>query len=70
MGGLDIPLLAFFGATTEQDDEGISILAEINPVAGAEIYAVLEDTGPDALGVGEVALLYPDQSRRHLGRCS
>ncbi len=37
LGGLDTLLLAFFGAAAEQDDEGVSVLAEIDPVAGAEI---------------------------------
>lgn len=49
-------------------NESISVLAEIDPVAGTKIYAVLGDTRPDAFGVGEVALLHPDQGRRHLGR--
>ncbi len=61
-------MLALLGTTAEQDDEGVSVPAEIDPGAGAEIYAVLGDTGPDALGAGEIALLHPGQGRRHLGR--
>jgi hypothetical protein len=30
LGGLDILALALLGAATEQDDEGISVLAEID----------------------------------------
>ncbi len=32
LGGLDILLLALLGAAAEQDEEEVSILAEIDPV--------------------------------------
>ena len=51
-GGVDILLLALFGAAAEEDDEGVSHF--LDPIAGAEIYAALEDAAPGALGVGEV----------------
>ncbi len=68
LGGIDILLLALLGATAEQDDESFSVLAKINPVAGAKIYALLEDTARDALGVGKVAMLHADHGCGHLGR--
>jgi len=47
--GLDVLLLAFLGAAAEQNDEAVSVLAEINAVAGPEIDAALEHPGTDAL---------------------
>ena len=35
-GGLDILLLTLLGPTAQEDDQGITVLAEIDPVAGAE----------------------------------
>jgi hypothetical protein len=39
--GLDVWLLAFLGAAAEQNDEAVSVLAEINAVAGPEIDAAV-----------------------------
>ena len=68
MGGLDILLLTRLGSTTQEDDQGIAVPAEIDPIAGARVYPTFENTGTHALRVGEVALFHPDQRRRHLGR--
>ena len=68
MGGLDTLLLSLLGPTAQEDDQDIAFLAEIDPIAGAEVYPAFEDTGAHALSVGEVALLHPDQRRHHLGR--
>ena len=39
--------LAFLGPAAQENGQRIAILAEIDPVAGAEVYPVLEDTGAD-----------------------
>jgi hypothetical protein len=64
---LDVLLLAFLGAAAEQNDEAVSVLAEINSLAGPEIDAALEHPGTDALDVREVALRQTGQRRCHLG---
>src|SRR5579862_5021464 len=53
---LDVLMLAFLGTAAEQNDEAVSVLAEINAVAGPEIDAALEYAGTDTLDVREVAL--------------
>ena len=40
-GILDVLLLAHFGPTAEQDYQGVSVSAEIDPVAWADVYAAL-----------------------------
>src|SRR5580692_6999832 len=65
--GLEVLLLAFLGAGAEQNDEAVSVLAEINAAAGSEIDAALEHSGTDALDVREVALRQTGQRRCHLG---
>jgi hypothetical protein len=51
MGMLDILLLAFLCTAAEKDDQLVAVLAEINPVAGSEIYPAFKGTHSDALGV-------------------
>ena len=60
-------MLAFLGTAAEQNDEAVSVLAEINAVAGPEIDAALEYAGTDTLDVREVALRQTGQRRRHFG---
>ena len=67
LGSLDIPLLSLLGPTAQEDDQGIAVLAEIDPVAGAEVYPVLEDASAHTLSVREIALFHPDQRCRHFG---
>jgi hypothetical protein len=49
--------LTFFRPSADKDYKTIPILAEVNPLARAEIYPVLMNTGPNALGVGQITLL-------------
>ena len=49
MGGLDILLLTRLGSTTQEDDQGIAVPAEIDPVAGARVYPAFEDPVPTPL---------------------
>ena len=67
VGGLAIPLLSLFCPTTQKDDQDIALLAEIDTMAGVEVYPGFENTGAHALCVGEVALLHPDQLHHYLG---
>jgi len=64
---LDIFLLAFFRAASDQDHQPIAIFAEVNSIARAKINPVFVNTVPNALSVGKIALLQASQSRRHLG---
>lgn len=50
-----------------QDDETLTILAEINPVARAKIDLVFQNTRADAFDVGAVPALNPGEGYRHLG---
>ena len=64
---MDILLLAFFRSAANKDYKAVAIFAEVDPVARTKINPVLINTGPDALGVGQIALLDARQSSRHLG---
>ncbi len=46
----------------------IAVLAKINPVAGAGMNPVLVNTRANTRDVRQIALLHPDQRRRHFGR--
>jgi len=65
-GGGDIVLLALLGAAAEQDDQPLAILAEIDPITGAECDPEFENAGTDAFDVREITQRKPGQSRRHL----
>jgi hypothetical protein len=58
-------MLAFFRPAAEQDYKPVTILAEVNPVAGTEIDAVLENPGADAPLCLELAQNLPQK----LGEC-
>jgi hypothetical protein len=68
-GSMDILLLTFFPSAANKDYNPVAIFAEVNPVARTKDNPVLMNTGPDTLGVGQIALLDARQSRRHLGCC-
>ena len=68
MRSIDSLLLTFFRAAANKDDKAISIFAEVNPIARPKINSVFVNSGPNALGVGQIALLDARQSRCHLGR--
>jgi hypothetical protein len=53
----DVLLPTFLGSTGNQDYQPLAILAEINPVAGTKIDAVLVNARPYTLGVRKIALL-------------
>ena len=56
------------GPTTEENDQGIAVPAEIDSIARAEVYPAFEDTGAYAFDTGEVSVLHPDQCCHYLGR--
>ncbi len=58
-------LLALLGAAAEQNNHPLAVLAEINPVAGAEIDPHLEHAGTNAFDVRDIAQGQPGQSGRH-----
>jgi hypothetical protein len=65
---MDVFLLTFFRSAANQDYKPVPVFAEVNPVAWTKINPVLVNTGSNALGVGQIALLDARQSSRHLGR--
>ena len=49
----DIVLLAALRAAAEQDDQGVPVTPEIQPVAGPPIDPIFEDASTHSLGMGE-----------------
>ena len=47
----DVLLLALLRSAAEKDNQIDSVLAEIDPVAGSEIYPAFKDTRSNSLGV-------------------
>ena len=66
---MDVPLLTRLGPAAQQDYQGISVSAEIDPVAWADIYAALQNASPYASHVGQVSSLHAGKGGSHLGRC-
>ncbi|MCY4533995.1 MAG: hypothetical protein OXB91_01425 [Bryobacterales bacterium] len=62
-------MLALLRPAAQEDDQGIAVLTEIDPLAGAEVDAAFEYTGTDTHDAGEVSLLHADQRGRRLGCC-
>ena len=58
MGRLNICLLSPLAATAEQDDKSLTILAEVNAIAGAEVETEFGDSGTYAFCGREVALFH------------
>ena len=42
--GVYIALLALFGSTGQQDDKGLAVFAEVNPVTGSDVDLVFENS--------------------------
>ena len=61
MGCVDIALLPLLRAACQQDDDGVAVSTEINPVARAEINPIFQNAFSNAFDIGEIALLYPNQ---------
>jgi hypothetical protein len=68
LGLLDVGVLAFLGATAEQNDQHVAILPDINAIPRPEVDAVFRDTLADRFYSGEVALLHAIQRCGDLGR--
>jgi hypothetical protein len=58
-------LLPALGAPGKQDNQRVAVAAEVDPIAGSELDPVLEHTGPDRFGVGEIALRHPGDDSGH-----
>ena len=54
MSAFNVPLLASFCASTEQDDQRVAISAEVDSVAWTDVYAALQHPAANASDVGEV----------------
>ena len=61
MGCVDIALLSLLRAASQQDDNGLAIPAEINPITGTKVDPIFQNAFSDAFDVGEIALLHPSQ---------
>jgi len=55
--GLNVFPLTLFRSAANKDYKPLAIFAEVNPVAWTKINPVLIHAGPNALGVGKIALL-------------
>ena len=66
----DVPLLASFRPTAKQDYQGVSVSAEIDSVAGADIDAILQHATANASHIGQVASLHSGQGRSYPDRCA
>jgi hypothetical protein len=64
-----VPLLPLLAASAEQDDEPLSILAEVHAVAWTEVETKFEDSGTYALGHPEVAVLHAQDSGDDTDAC-
>ena len=58
LGLLDVGVLAFFGAATEQDNQHVAILPNIDAIPGPEIDAVFSHALANRFHVGEVPLFH------------
>ena len=56
------------GPATQEDDQRVGVLAQIDPIAGGEVYPGFEHTGADALDAREVSHFQLEQGCRHFGR--
>ena len=63
----DVVLLPALGAATQQDDQRVPVLSEVQPVAGPLVDPILLHPCPDAFGVGQVAPFQACQRHGHLG---
>ncbi|HTC65204.1 MAG TPA: hypothetical protein VK709_20355 [Candidatus Saccharimonadales bacterium] len=61
-------LLTSFCSATYQDYKVVANFTKVNPVAWAEINAVLMNASPNALGAGIIPLSDACQGSRYLGR--
>jgi hypothetical protein len=59
--------LTLFTSTAEQDDYPLAVLAEINPVARAEVESVFEDARANSLHARKVGLRETRHNYSHLG---
>ena len=66
MGCVDIALLPLLRAACQQDDDGVAVSTEINPVARAD--PIFQNAFSNAFYIGEIALLYPNQRASDLCR--
>jgi hypothetical protein len=67
---VDIALLPLLRASSQQDDNGVAVPAEINPVAGTEVDAIFQNAFANAFDIGEIALLHSSQRTSDLGGSS
>lgn len=66
MGGVDVLLLPFLGASTKQDHERRAVFAKVDPIAGSKVDPVLEYAGSNALDIREVSARQSSDRRSHL----
>ena len=70
MGNLDIPPLAGLSPTAHQDYQFVTVTAEIDSVAWADVNAVFQYAATDASNVGQIASLHTGECRPHSYRCA
>jgi len=67
-GGRNIRRLALLGSSAKQDDHGVAIPSEVDPVAGSSVHAVLEDSTADSFDAGQISGPDTLNDQSHSGR--
>jgi hypothetical protein len=62
---LDVAWLAFLRPSSQENDELIAVLPEIDAIAGAKIDAILVDPATHTLHIREIPALKPGQGDGH-----
>jgi len=65
---VDISLLFLFCSAAQKDNQVISILAEIDPVARTKIDCILEHPRPNSLCIRKVSLFHANDRSSHFSR--
>lgn len=55
LGRRDVVTLALLGAAGEQDDERLTIVSEVNPIAGSKIHLQFGNTAAEPLHIRTIA---------------
>ena len=68
LGRRNIRRLALLGSSSKQNDHGVTISAEVDPVAGSSVHAVLQHPAADSFDAGQIPGSYALNDQPHPGR--
>jgi hypothetical protein len=66
---LDILILALFRASAYEDDEPVTVFAEVDAIAGTEVDSVFMNSSAYAFHAREISLLHARESDSYFGCC-